>query len=91
MKFSFHFDQRHFQNYLQRRDLESLGESKIKTTEENKLTPVSGSVWDGNAHVGRGMHVCTTAITRAWLETWSGWVGAESISVPDVENSSVWQ
>lgn len=25
--------------------------------------------------MGRGMYVCTAAITRAWLETWSGWVG----------------
>lgn len=63
-------------SYLQRCNLESLGESKTKTIKENKLTPVSGSIWNGNAYVGRGMHVCTSAITRAWLETWSGQAGA---------------
>lgn len=74
--------------YLQRCNLESLGESKTKTTKENKLRSIcSGSIWNGNAYVSRGMHVYTTAITRAWLETWSGWVRAESLSVPDINDS----
>lgn len=64
-------------SYLQRCNLESLRKSKTKSTKENKLTSVSGSVQNGNACVGRGMHVCTTAITRSWLEAWSGQVGAE--------------
>lgn len=78
-------------SYIQRCNLESLGESKSKTTKENKLTPVSGTIWNINAYVGRGMDVCTTAITRTYLETWSRWVRAESFSVPDINDSPVRQ
>lgn len=59
-------------SYLQRCNLESPRESKPKTTKENKLTSISGSIWNSNAYVGRGKHVCTKAISRAWLQTWSG-------------------
>lgn len=56
----------------------ALGKNKTKNTKENKATPGSGSTWSGNMCVGRGTHVCTTAITRARLETWSGGLGQKA-------------
>ena len=57
----------------------ALGKNKTKNTKENKPAPVSGSTWSGNTCVGSGMHVCTTAVTRVWLETWSRQAGEESL------------
>lgn len=57
----------------------ALGKNKTKNTKENKPTLVSGSTWSVNTCVGRDMRMCTTAITRAWLETRSRRAGEQSL------------
>lgn len=61
-------------SYLQRCNLESLGESKTKSTKENKLTSVLGSIWNGNAYVDRGtrVHNNNNQGLAGNLE-WTGW------------------